>query len=183
MTEEVPEYSKCLQISREDKEKLVDRLYTQSIESKKQKLEELEARYYPKKESKKISKEDIQKSVLRQVDEEMEFRRRAQAQAEANVYTKDAKTKKSADTAMSPLEIEESVKRMYDEALQRKEKNLEQSRKQYMFDPEKSAPTKKAPPGELKEYFEKISKPKKTDFSTDEINAIYGLRQCGCRAT
>lgn len=175
MADEVPEYQQKAYLSREDEEKMVNRLYAQSLDAKKQKMDALDARYYPKTESKKITKEQMQKSVNRQVDEEMERRKQANAEADQRAYSQDAKTKNATVKTLTKEEIDSSVRRMYDETLEKKQRNMEESRKQYMFDPEKTAPTKKAPPAELKEYFERISKPKKTEYSTAEINKVYGL--------
>ncbi|EPY42427.1 hypothetical protein AGDE_01496 [Angomonas deanei] len=65
---------------------------------------------------------------------------------------------------------------MYNETLKKKQQNMQESQQRYLFDPEKEAPTKKKDPKELGEYFEKISKPKKQTYTTEEINKIYGLK-------
>ncbi|KPA82473.1 hypothetical protein ABB37_03534 [Leptomonas pyrrhocoris] len=167
-------------LSAEEENKLVDRLYSQSLSRKEATLAELQARYYPVAAPLTISSEALQKSVKRQVDEEMEQRRQrravmdATAAAAATGYANRRDPKVATQATISPEEVEVSVRRMYDETLARKKANMAESEKRYAFHPE-GVTSKKMPKDEFQASVERMSKPKKTEFTTAEINKIYGL--------
>ncbi|CAJ1022944.1 hypothetical protein, conserved [Leishmania lindenbergi] len=169
----------CIYLTAEQEERLVDRLYTQSLLHKEDTLMKLDARYYPVAASQTISQETLQKSVQRQVDTEMERRQRlrqemdAMAAAEAMGYA-NGKVATAARKTLTAEETDASVRRLYDETLVRKKAKMMESERLYAFHPEdvKSAKiSKKA----LQASVNRMSKPKKTEFTIAEVNEIYGL--------
>lgn len=170
-------------LNKEEEERLIARLFTESVEQRQLKLEELDRRYYPVAEPQRISQEQLQKSVERQVDQEMAIRQARREEAEAATFKRNNRASAAADekrasradgsgATMSSEEVEASVKRMYDETLARKQVNLEESKRRYAPPAPK---TKKVSKNELQEWVAAASKPKKTEFTIDEVNKIYGL--------
>lgn len=161
-------------ISKEQEEDLVDRLYRHSLEQKEKKLKELDAHYYPVAKEKKISNEEMTKSAERQVDVEMNRRKQQQEENDKKFYEDQRKTTKT--TKITQAELEQNIKHLYDDTLARKKANREESQKRYLFDREKATgPQKLMKPEDFKASVERMSKPKKTEFTTAEINKIYGL--------
>lgn len=164
----------------EEEGQLVDRLYTQSLSHKEATLADLDARYYPVAAPTTLSEEALQKSVRRQVEDEMEQRRqrRAEMDAMAAAAASGTGTRRDASAAsakkLSPEETEASVRRLYDETVARKKANMAESEKRYAFHPE-SVKAKKMSKEDFQASVERMSKPKKTEFTTAEINKIYGL--------
>ncbi|KPI87997.1 hypothetical protein ABL78_2933 [Leptomonas seymouri] len=167
-------------ISAEEEGRLVDRLYTQSLAHKEATLAELQSRYYPVAAPSTISDEKLQRSVKRQVDEEMEQRRQRRAEMDAKAiatamgYASHREAVAASEQKLSPEEVETSVQRLYDETLARKKANMMQSEKRYTFNPE-SIESKKMRKEDLQASVDRMSKPKKTVFTTAEINKIYGF--------
>lgn len=167
-------------LSAEQESQLVDRLYTQSLSRKEATMAELQARYYPVAAPSTISEEELQKSVKRQVDDEMEQRRQrrvemdAMAAGAATGYPNRQGAKATSGKAISPAEVEASVQRLYDETLARNKANMAESEKRYAFHPD-SIKTKKLAKDEFKASVERMSQPKKTEYSVAEVNKIYGL--------
>ncbi|CCW60762.1 unnamed protein product [Phytomonas sp. EM1] len=167
-------------IAPQDEEKLIDRLYTRSIERKKAIIEESERRFYPVAEPTKISAEQLQKSIERQVYREM-ARRQARAQeADASLYgpnngaaarSVSGKGRIAAQTLTND-EVADSVLRLYNQSLERRKANMSESENRYLFHPPES---KKLPKGEIQEYINKMSQPRKREYTIDEINKIYGF--------
>lgn len=104
------------------------------------------------------------------------MQRRRERAAEA-----DAKTYKSIEDVrharkMSSGAIEESVDRLYRVSVQKKEVDLQSSRQRYEFDPKTAIPKPKImSKDEFVESITRMSKPKKRQFTIDEINKIYDL--------
>ncbi|KAK7195908.1 hypothetical protein NESM_000523500 [Novymonas esmeraldas] len=166
-------------LTAEQEEHLVDRLYTQSLSRKEANMAELDARYYPVAAPQTISPETLQKSVQRQVDAEMERRQQrrremdAMAAAEATGYPSTAAAA-AAKKTLAQDQADASVQRMYDETLARKKAKMAESERLYAFHPE-SVKTAKMSKEALSESVARMSKPKKTEFSIEEVNKIYGL--------
>ncbi|CAC9541040.1 hypothetical protein conserved [Leishmania donovani] len=169
----------CVYLTPEQEEQLVDRLYTQSLLHKEATMAELDARYYPVAASQAISQEMLQKSVQRQVDVEMERRQQrrkemdAMAVAEATGHANGSRVAASKKT-MTLEQTDVSVRRLYDDTLARKKARKAESERLYAFHPEdlKSAKLSKAA---LQESVNRMSKPKKTEFTMAEVNKIYDL--------
>lgn len=162
-------------ISEEDEQKLLRRLYDDAIEHRNQNMKELEARYYPVAAPQTMSEDKVKSSVSRQVDDEMQKRAMRKEEQDQRAYGKleqERKTKK-----MTASEIDESVERLYTQSLRRKELNMEESNKKYLFDVTTATPgQRKTMSGQdLKDSANRLSVPKKTTFTTEEINKIYGL--------
>lgn len=162
-------------LTEEDEQKLIQRLYYNAIESKKETLQALDRRYYPTAEPKKITEEELRRSVNRQVDQEMALRlQRAQA-SYAAVYTRPSNGTAGLKTVTKPLsseDVEQSVERQYTDALERKKANMDESNRRYLHH---AAPTKTMPKSVIQESINRLSQPKKTEFTILEINKIYGL--------
>jgi hypothetical protein len=165
----------------EEEGQLVDRLYTQSLSRKEATMAELEARYYPVAVPITISEEELQKSVKRQVDDEVEQRRLRRAEMDATAaaaattgYANRRDTTAASAKKLSHEEVEASVRRLYDESLARKQASMAESKKRYAFHPE-SVKAKKMPKDEFQASVARMSQPKKTEYTTAEINKIYGL--------
>ncbi|CCW66435.1 unnamed protein product [Phytomonas sp. Hart1] len=166
------DYKKTLtsSISPKETEHLIERLYTQSIERKKAILEESERRYYPIVEPQKISAEKLQKSIERQVDHEMALRQARAQQADASLYGSHRGA--TATRTLTTDDIASSVSRLYDQSLEKRNANMAESQSRYMFHPPES---KKISKKEIDNHINVLSKPRKTEYTIDEINRIYGL--------
>ncbi|GET92438.1 hypothetical protein, conserved [Leishmania tarentolae] len=163
----------------EQEERLVERLYTQSLQHKEATLAELDARYYPVAPLQTISEETLQKSVQRQVDVEMERRQQRRREMDAMAVgeaTGPAAGRRSAASKkkFSPEETDTSVRRLYDETLAQKKLKMAESARLYEFHPEDIKSTKMSKAA-LQESVNRMSKPKKTEFTIAEVNKIYGL--------
>ncbi|KAG5468418.1 hypothetical protein LSCM1_02398 [Leishmania martiniquensis] len=166
-------------LTAEQEERLVDRLYTKSLSRKEAILAELDARYYPVAAPQTISQEKLQKSIQRQVDTEVERRQRRREEIDAMVLVEamgyaNSKAAVAAKTTLEPEEVDASVRRLYNETLSRKKVNMEQSERLYAFHPE-GIQSAKMSKGALQESVNRMSKPKKTEFTIAEVNKIYGL--------
>ncbi|KAL7696165.1 hypothetical protein N2W54_003498 [Lotmaria passim] len=166
-------------LSAEEEGRLVDRLYTQSLSHKEATLAELQSRYYPVAAPTIISEEELQRSVKRQVDDEMELRRQRRAEMDATAsaatnYASRRDATAASEKKLSPEAVDASVRRLYDETLARKKANMAESEKRYAFHPE-SVKSKKMTKEDVKASVERMSQPKKTAYTTAEINKIYGL--------
>ena len=153
-------------LSKEDVERLGDRLYTQSMDQKRKKLEALESKYYKTEEPKTISKAEAEESALRQVNQEMEMRRKRQAELERKVH------KEEEPRTLTQEEIDESVRRMYNEPMDIKKKKLEVLQKRYAPEPEKG---KRLGKSQQAEMASRLCQPKKQIYTDEEINKVYGF--------
>lgn len=158
-------------------EELIQRLYDRPIEQHKQLMEELEARFYPVAAPQTITEEALQGSVNRQVDVEMQRRKERNQQYDEHAYGGIEKERQH--VKLSAADVDASVDRLYTESLERKKANQEASNRKYLFDQSYGIPGKKKTIGgaELKESANRLSVPKKTQYTTQEINKIYGLTE------
>lgn len=166
-------------LTAEQEEHLVDRLYTQSLSRREAALAELDARYYPVAAPQKIAPDALQKSVERQVDAEMERRQQRRREMDAQVVAEASghannRAAAAAKSVLTPDEADASVRRLYDETLTRKKAKMAESQRLYAFHPE-DVKTAKMSKEALQESVNRMSKPKKTDFSIADVNKIYGL--------
>lgn len=160
-------------LNKEEENRVVARLYTESIESRQRGLEELDRRYYPVAEPTRISDERLKSSIERQVDQEMELRRTRRAEAEATMpVTNQRRGTAAAPRTQTHEEVRESVQRLYDDSLARKKENLEESRRRHA---PARPPAAKVSKEHIQEWVDKSSRPKKTEYSVAEVNKIYGL--------
>ena len=153
-------------LSAEEVEKLGERLYVQSMDMKRKKLEALDAKYYKTEEPRKLSKADAEESAMRQVTQEMEMRRKRREQLEKKVH------KEEEVRTFSQEEIDESVRRMYNEPMDIKKKKLEVLQKRYAPEPERG---KKLGKNQQAEMANRLCQPKKQVYTDEEINKVYGF--------
>lgn len=174
-------------LSPEAESRMLDRLYTESINHKEVTLRELDARYYPVAPRQTIPNDRLQQSVQRQVDQEMQRRQQRRVELEAAAAAPPPRMRSSsarpkdghAGTAqgaatLTPSELDASVQRLYDNTLAQKKANMTVSEQRYLFNLD-AAKGKTIPAKELQESVNRMSKPKKTAFTVEEINKIYGL--------
>lgn len=174
-------------ISREREEKLISRLYTQDLALKANRMEELDRRYYPMAPPITISEEKLKASISRQVDDEMQKRRIKQEEAAAAAQRPPgvARTSGGATAAhkgdlvgrpMTPGEVEASIERMYTTTIEKtKMKNKQLVEEQIKRERRNCLETKKMSREALQESVNRLSVPKKTTFTVEEINKMYGL--------
>eukprot|EP00755_Sulcionema_specki_P021791 Sspe_Gene.74955::Locus_46839_Transcript_1_1_Confidence_1.000_Length_571::g.74955::m.74955 len=155
-----------LKLSEEQKEAAVKRLYEDEMRLKNDKKKTLEKKIYKEEAPKTISVSQLEESVSRQYEAEVK-RREAKAKELKNKYYKAAEPHK-----LPQEEIEGSVQRIYADAMRHKTDRVQRLEAKYTFK-RKEAP--KLSSDVMKESSNRLSKPKKTDFSEDEINRIYGF--------
>lgn len=170
-------------ISKEEEEKLINRVYTQHMALKVNCMEELDRRFYPMAPPMTISQEKLQASIRRQVDDEME-KRRMKREAEAVARAAGAGSsggsggqhRAGPGRPLPPEEVESSVGRMYSETIEKNKMKREQLLQEQIKREQRGClETKKIRKGELLESVNRLSVPKKTVFTIAEINRIYGL--------
>ncbi|ORC93782.1 uncharacterized protein TM35_000016590 [Trypanosoma theileri] len=154
-------------LTREQEEGLVTRLHDHSMKQKQENLQKLDARFYPTAPRRCLPKETIESSVARQVDQEMMKRKAAREEREARIERETIPKKISSE------EVESCTERLYTESLARKEANMNESRKRYLFHGPEVTQKKFS---EIKEYVARLAVPKKREFTVEEVNKIYGLQ-------
>ncbi|KAH9577634.1 hypothetical protein LSM04_009740 [Trypanosoma melophagium] len=154
-------------LTKEQEEGLAVRLHDHSMKQKQENLQKLEARFYPTAQKKYLPKETIERSVARQVDQEMARRKAAGEERETRIQGGTAPRKITSD------EVHSCTERLYTETLVRKEANMTESRKRYLFHGPEVTLKKSS---EIKEYVSRLAVPKKREFTIEEINKIYGLQ-------
>ena len=155
-------------LSLEEVGNLTERIYTQSILRKKQNLEKMESRFYQTEEPKRISKEQAAESANRQVNAEMERRKKKNEELQERFYKPEESKKMTVD------EIQESLRRVYEDSMRMKKDNIRKLNEKHSF--KGASATEKSISKECcKESAERLSKPKKTTFTDEEINKIYGF--------
>eukprot|EP00999_Lentomonas_sp_LEN2_P000708 NODE_1705_length_762_cov_118.714961_g1656_i0.p1 GENE.NODE_1705_length_762_cov_118.714961_g1656_i0~~NODE_1705_length_762_cov_118.714961_g1656_i0.p1 ORF type:complete len:177 (+),score=29.79 NODE_1705_length_762_cov_118.714961_g1656_i0:189-719(+) len=147
---------KVLKISRDEEEKIVDRLYSKSVEQHAMRLEKRKREIYREEDPVKIPEAKIQEKVTKMMDFEMENRKRKH-QSLLTKYYPDAPTVKRASE-----EVQESVSRLYGNAAA-KEKKLQQLEEKYQFKPKPTGKSKTK--DEQADIIARLSKPKRTDWS------------------
>jgi hypothetical protein len=153
-------------ISKEQEEQLLNSLFTQAIQKKKDSLAKLEAQVYKYEPPKLISPDDVKASCMRQHDDELERRKTKRAElaqrlrpvVEPKVLPRDA--------------IEDAVNRVYVQQLQMKKDNLSKLKEAQAEADRKLCVPKKLTPEEMQSCGQRLSKPSKRNFTEEEINAI-----------
>lgn len=162
-------------ISKDEELELIQRLYDRPIELHEQLMKDLDNRFYPTAPPTTISEDALKSSVTRQVDDEVERRKQHAQQYDDHAYGPIEKDRQH--VTLSASEIDESVERLYTQSIERKKESKERSNKRYLFDQSLGIPGKKKSIGgkELKESAVRLSVPKKTKYTIEEINKIYQL--------
>jgi len=170
-------------ISKEEESKLINRVYHQHMALKASRLEELDLRYYPMAPPLTITPETLKASIKRQVDDEMTKRKMKQeeaaaARAVAARSTNGARNGKGGGSVrvLNASEVEASVERMYTEAIEKSKMKREQLvPEQIKRERQNCLETKIMEKSALQAAVNRLSVPKKTTFTTEEINKMYGL--------
>eukprot|EP00906_Rhabdomonas_costata_P032240 RCo045433 len=166
--EKTPEwYRESAKINPEDEEKLVDRLYIQTMKQREIKLKQKVDAVYKYEPPKQVSEEKIQEMVKRMTDAEVERRQKQAASLQAK-YLPEAPEKR-----LPHEQVEETSNRLYGSSKQRmeKQKKLEEM---YTFKPKHTS--KQVTPEELTSSVDRLAKPKASDFSTHPLfGATHGM--------
>lgn len=154
----------------------MDRLYTQEIERRRENLAQLDSRFYPVAQPCVISSSQLAQSIDRQVDQEVARRQQSVAARHSGALEQNAA---SSQRKLSSGTIEASVQRLYNESVHNKEtKTAEQNHQldeAVPCDKNSTPSTKKLSPKEIKTIVHRLNVPKKTTYTIDEINKVYGL--------
>lgn len=163
---EAANQSPTKKINAECEEKLVDRLYLQTIKQHEEKLLKKVNQYYQYEAPKRLSDEKITENAIRLTSYEQDRRKAAAEKLELKYYQVEPPKTLSRDV------IDECTSRMYEASLklhQEKQKRLE---KKYAFQPVKG---KKATDEEVAACASRLSAPKKSDFSDHpDFGATHG---------
>ena len=153
-------------ISKEQEEKLLDSLFRQAIQKKKDTLEKLEAQLYKYDAPKTISTEEVKASCQRQHDDELQRRRnkREELARRLNPVIEGKTLPREA--------IDDTINRVYAQQLQMKKDNLERLRSEQRAAEQKLCVPKKLTSEEMKGCGERLSKPSKRVYTEEEINAL-----------
>ncbi|KAG5494099.1 hypothetical protein JKF63_01934 [Porcisia hertigi] len=169
----------CKSLTPEEEAQLVERLYTESLARKKSTMEALDVRYYPVAPPHAISETTLQQSIQRQVDDEMQRRQQRRQEIDAMVAVsslgyKDSKALTASKKTLTSEEVGLYVQRVYTEELERRRASKVKSERLYGFHPEDIKAAKMSKDA-LQASINRMSKPKKTEFTVAEINKVYGL--------
>lgn len=155
-------------ITREEAEALATRLCDESMAHRKRRLEEADKKIYKIDDKpKRLDADTISASVNRQVNAEMERRVRKQEELVNKHY------KKEEPKTLSQTDLDDSVRRIYHDAMRRKADQLRKLDEKYSFRP--STSPKSLSKDQEKECANRLCKPKKKTFTEEEINKILGL--------
>eukprot|EP00743_Colponemidia_sp_Colp-15_P025802 GILK01039754.1.p1 GENE.GILK01039754.1~~GILK01039754.1.p1 ORF type:complete len:123 (-),score=10.86 GILK01039754.1:36-362(-) len=108
----------------------------------------------------------MEESAIRQATSEMEMRRKRNEELVKKVH------KEEEARTMTSEEIEVSLRRMYDDPIRTKKANLETLNKKHAPPPESG---KKLSIADQKSLGDRLCVPKKTKFTDEEINKVYGF--------
>lgn len=173
-------------ISEEEERKLINRVYNQHVALKATRMEELDHKYYPMAPPIVITPEKLKASITRQVDNEIEKRKMKQMEAEAAAGPRVAAGRSSSSAArgrggprvLDSSEVEANVERMYTQTLEKsKIKREELVQEQIKREHQNCLKTKTVGKSTLQEIVNRLSVPKKTTFTTEEVNKMYGLSE------
>ena len=153
-------------LSPEEVATLSKRLCDDTMARKAKKLEEMEAKLYMTEEPKRLDRAAIEASATRQVNDEMDRRKRRNEELKAKFY------KEAAPKTMTSSEVEDSVRRIYADAMKQKKDKLDKLDSKHA---PKGAQHKPIDDATRIASADRLSKPKKTAFTTEEINKIYGF--------
>lgn len=153
-------------ISQDDLGKQISRLYEQSIETKKRKMEKArksEEQGLP--ESKKMTEEEINDSVVRQYTQALTAKHNTEAKlkkkylfAPGSDMMKEAGSVSARMTPRTGAEIKAMGARLHDESRQKKEESMEKLRQKYVYS---TGPQKKTiSVAEAEEAAERLSTPR-----------------------
>lgn len=174
-------------ISQEEEGKLIDRVYRQHVAQKSSRMEELDHKYYPMAAPIVITPEKLHASIRRQVDDEMEKRKMKQMEAEAAAAagprvaagrspSAAGKGRGGGARVLDSSEVEANVDRMYTQTLEKSKMKREQLvQEQIRRETQNSLKTKKVGKTTLQGIVNRLSVPKKTTFTVEEMNKVYGL--------
>eukprot|EP00796_Vickermania_ingenoplastis_P004384 gene4384-3188_t len=153
----------------------IDRLYTRPIAEHKHIMEELESRYYSVQKPQTISDADLKNSVIRLVDHEIQLRQEHRQQFDDAAYGNMERSRRG--KKISSADEDAMVERLYTETLERAKANREENNKRFLFDQNLAYPKGKKVinKSEMEESAQRLSAPKKKEYTIAEINAIYGL--------
>lgn len=153
-------------LTREEEEKLTNHLYTNSIENRKKSLEAIEAKIYRTEASRRLTKEEMEESAVRQATTELEMRRRRREELVKKVH------KEEEPVTMDAEEVEASLRRMYEEPIRIRKANMETLEKKHAPAPEAG---RRLTGEQQKALGDRLCVPKKTTYTDEEINKIYGF--------
>lgn len=153
-------------LSPEELEALNRRVYEDSMSHKKRNLENIENKVYRTEAPKKLDQATIDASVQRQVNDEMERRKRRTEELKRK-FEKEGEAK-----TLAPAEIEDSVRRIYTDAMRVKQDKLAKLDAKYGH---KGPERKQIDSATVKACGDRLAKPKKREYTDEEINKIYGF--------
>eukprot|EP00659_Diplonema_papillatum_P002065 gene2065-3160_t len=153
-------------LTEDQKAATVKRLYDDVLKLREAKHETLVKKVYREEPSKTISTTQLQESVARQHDAEMERRKMKAEQLKQKFYAEAEPHK------MGPAELAESVQRIYNDSVRHKQDGARKLDQKYTF---KRPTQQKISPDTMKESASRLSKPKKTTYTDDEIDKVYGF--------
>ena len=159
-------------LTQEELAKLGDRLSTNALSTKNDSVKRSEDKVYRHQQPVYISRAEMEKSASRQVNEEMDRRKKSREALEAK-HHKPNPTKK-----MSSDEVQESVRRVYDDQVRIKKERLAKAQdardKQLKLERggADAPPERRLNRDEMSDMGARLAKPSKRQFTEDEMNAI-----------
>lgn len=179
-----PDTPRSKKISTEDAEKLYQRLYADTIVHKKAALERLDQKYYPVAKAdqcKRQTEEQANEMIERLAVKEVEIRKKRQQDAEklASKGAGGGGKEGAAGKTLSETEVEESVRRLYNDSVRIRDETHKRLEKKFCFHNAsvEAGKAKTHSKEELAEAARRLAVPTKKDFSADEINKIYGFKE------
>jgi hypothetical protein len=154
-------------LSKDEVDSLTRRIYEDSLTRKQKRLQDAESKVYRVAEPTRLPKEKIEASVTRQVNDEMERRKRKAEELKNKFY------KETAPKTMSTAEVEDSVRRIYNDAMRHKNDTISKLDKKHA---PVQPPKKTISDDDRKTSADRLSKPKKTTLTVEEVNKIYGFQ-------
>jgi hypothetical protein len=168
-SEKVPEWYRAPQkINTDDQEKLVDRLYSQTIKQHEMRLQQKTDQVYRYESQKKMSDERIQENVTRMTDAEIEKRKKQAVTLQGKYFPVEPEKRVPREV------IEDSIKRLHESSTKSHNDNQKKLDEKYAFKPEYA--TKHLTSAEMSTYVERLAKPKPVDFTSHPMyGATHGM--------
>eukprot|EP00995_Heteronema_vittatum_P001189 NODE_1167_length_1048_cov_296.876877_g803_i0.p1 GENE.NODE_1167_length_1048_cov_296.876877_g803_i0~~NODE_1167_length_1048_cov_296.876877_g803_i0.p1 ORF type:complete len:218 (-),score=37.36 NODE_1167_length_1048_cov_296.876877_g803_i0:340-993(-) len=148
-----PEWAKdAVKLKPEKQDKMVERLYLQSVKNLATRREQQEKKVYQYENPKTLPKTAIEENVSRMMDHEISKRKTIQERLQLKYY-QEAPVKK-----LTTEEVHENIKRLYDASTRNHNERQKQLEAKYAFKP--AGEPKKLTKTEMQSYTERLAKPK-----------------------
>eukprot|EP01062_Namystynia_karyoxenos_P038658 TRINITY_DN28067_c0_g1_i1.p2 TRINITY_DN28067_c0_g1~~TRINITY_DN28067_c0_g1_i1.p2 ORF type:complete len:180 (+),score=41.58 TRINITY_DN28067_c0_g1_i1:94-633(+) len=168
----IPEYErrrKEKQLTEEEKEKTVERLHEQYLKNRVIKRDQLMKKHCGKPPDPLVrSPTVIEGLVKRHYEDEVQHRAQRREQLHKRYYP--TKTEQTIDGPQT----QDLVQRMYNEAVKRQEDRIKKATVRHQF--QSKCQARCLPLDQLRGTVERLSQPKKSEWTDDEVNKLLGLR-------